>query len=129
MLALFTVVSSVILLAFVAFVVLTRLIYKLRKCSGLSVLLLAFALAELLVLQISMIDSAIYAEVFATQNFIIAVAMVLLGIYLWVMTVINRRVYKWDGISYGPSVCVIVMLLPFYFVGVVVPAMAAGLGF
>lgn len=119
------IVSSVIVLALFAFTVMSRLIYKIRKLSGLSVMFLGCALLCYLILQINYSGDSIYAEVFASQNFVIAIMLLLLSIYLLVMTLIDRQVYKWDQISYGPAIAAALMLPPYYFVGVLGPAIAS----
>ena len=124
MLILWIFVSLILLCAFVL-LVLSRILYPLRKFSTLSALVICAGLVCLYIAQAPLADRTAWASAILWHNSILLGLLIAGALYQLIMTAICRRSAKWDETRYSGAVILSLAAFPWYLYGLITMALAS----
>ena len=124
MLILWIFVTLILLCAFVM-LVLSRILYPLRKFSALSALTICAGLVCLYIVQVALADRTAWASAILWHNSILLGLLIAGALYQLIMTAVCRKSAKWDKTRYSGAVILSLVAVPWYLYGLIAMALAA----
>lgn len=116
------IVTLLILLCSFTVVVLSRLIYKLRKFSTVSSMVVCFIYWYLFFIQTHFLHYGEWVKIVLYHNVFLFCLLIASTLYQFVMTIVRRKVSKWDSVDYMGATMLLFEIFPWYFIGLVMVA-------